>query len=100
MNNQHEIHLNISESEYLLLKKTKAISRMSLTDFIITTCLAQANALVKQHGQITLTQEEYEQIEALMCNPPPMTDCLRDAIERSRSGIIEINTTKKNGIKK
>ncbi|QDO76826.1 DUF1778 domain-containing protein [Aeromonas caviae] len=100
MNNQHEIHLNISESEYLLLKKAKAILGVSLTDFIITTCLAQANALVKQHGQITLTQEEHEQIEALMRNPPPMTDCLKDAIERSRSGIIEINTTKKNGIKK
>jgi len=99
MDNRHEIHFDISESEYVLLKKAKAISGLPLTDFIKTTCLAQANALVRQHGQITLTTKEYEQIEALMRNPPPMTDCLRDAIDRSRSGIIEIDTTKKLGVK-
>ncbi len=75
MNNQHEIHLAVNESEYLLLKEAKAISGLSLTDFIKTTCLAQASALVKQYGQITLSANEYEQIEELMRNPPPMTDC-------------------------
>ena len=73
------ISLRLGRDAKRKLERAAAYSEKTLTDFVIDVALQRADAIVRQHEVITLTQAEWEHFQEMLLNPPEPNKRLKQA---------------------
>jgi uncharacterized protein (DUF1778 family) len=74
------ISLRLGRDAKRKLERAAAYSDKTLTDFVIDVALQRADAIVRQHEVITLTQAEWERFQEMLLNPPEPNKRLKQAL--------------------
>lgn len=64
------------------LEQAAAVQGVSLSDFVISTALEQANKTLRAHAQLELSARDSRSFAEALINPPAPNEALRDARER------------------
>lgn len=67
-----------------LLQRAAGYSRTSLSQFVLSTALREAERIVERHEVITLTDAEWDRFYAALENPPEPNAALKEAYEQYR----------------
>jgi len=76
---QERISLRLSPHSKSKLERAAAYTDKTLTDFVIDVALQRADAVVRQHEVIALSQDEWARFQKLLLNPPKPNRRLRKA---------------------
>ncbi|MBM3511388.1 MAG: DUF1778 domain-containing protein [Alphaproteobacteria bacterium] len=76
------ISLRLSLRSKRKLERAAAYSDKTLTDFVVDIALEKADAVVRAHEVIRLTEPEWERFQRLLLDPPGFNKRLRTAFAR------------------
>jgi uncharacterized protein (DUF1778 family) len=74
------ISLRLARDAKRRLEGAAAYSNKSLTDFAIDVALQKADAIVRRHEVVTLTQAEWERFQEMLLDPPEPNKRLKKAL--------------------
>lgn len=74
------IDLRVSEEDKAMIEQAANSSRMSLSNYIISIVLKQAELDVKKDEVIKLSDEGSKRLLDLLVNPPEATDSLKELL--------------------
>lgn len=77
------IDLRVSEEDKAMIEQAANSSRMSLSNYIISIVLKQAELDVKKDEVIKLSDEGSKRLLDLLVNPPEATDSLKELLRWS-----------------
>jgi len=72
-NKLDQINIRINTKDKEMLEKASAFNHLSLSAYIISTCLKQASLDLKQSEILNLDKEQFEYIVKLLSNSPKPT---------------------------
>lgn len=76
------LHLRCSESSRLLLQRAATYAGLSVSEFVLTHALAQAQSVVQAHETITLSAQDFERFLQALDETPPLSPVLERAVAR------------------
>jgi len=76
------LEARITKEQKEIFQRAADIQGRSLTDFVISSILAAANQVIREHDIMTLTKEDQEVFVAALLNPPEPDKKLKDAAQR------------------
>ena len=72
------IDLRTNSEEKSILERASQINHLSLSSYIITTCLKQAKLDLEKEETITLSNKDRDLIMSALSNSPEPNDALKD----------------------
>ena len=79
------IDLRVTESEKALLEQASDYQKMSLSNYIMSIILKQAELDVEANKQIMLNKKQWDFVMDLLDNPPEPTDALKDLLKNDKN---------------
>jgi uncharacterized protein (DUF1778 family) len=75
------VELRLRPGDKAMLQRAAASQRLDLTNFILTTMLPLASALLEREEHLVLSERDSLRVLDLLENPPPAPDRLVQAVE-------------------
>ena len=72
------IDLRTNSEEKSILERASELSHLSLSSYIISTCLKQAQLDLEKEETLTLSNKDRDLIMSALSNPPEPNDALKD----------------------
>jgi uncharacterized protein (DUF1778 family) len=85
--NEDRMDFRLESEHKALIEKAAAYSGESLTGFAVSTLVAEARRIVREHETVVLSAPDRDRFLALLDRPPAPTDALRRAARRHRALI-------------
>ncbi|MDF1523325.1 MAG: DUF1778 domain-containing protein [Trueperaceae bacterium] len=81
-NRSERIQARATKQAKELLEQAAAVQGVSLSDFVISTALEQANKTLQAHGQLELSARDSRAFAEALINPPAPNEALLVARDR------------------
>lgn len=78
----------MTSDQKALLRRAAAIRGQSVTDFVVSTAQAEAEAVVREHDVLTLTAGEAERFVELILHPGKPGSAFTRAVQRYRKSPL------------
>jgi uncharacterized protein (DUF1778 family) len=82
------LEARVTSDQKALLRRAAAIRGQSVTDFVVSTAQAEAEAVVRGHDVITLTAGEAERFVELILHPGKAGSALTRAVRRYKNSPL------------
>ena len=86
------IELRVNQENRSMFEPAAALTGTSVSSFLAMVARKAAEEIIERDRVVTLTAESYDMIVEMLANPPELNDRMKAAIERSKHGVIEIET--------
>ncbi len=81
----NRIDIRLSDTDKAVLEKAAQYNRQSLSSYIISVVMKQAQMDLMENEMITLSNEEWDRFVYLLENPPKANKALRDLMHEDYS---------------
>jgi uncharacterized protein (DUF1778 family) len=81
---QKRIYLRLDTSTKKKIKTAAALSRKSITDFVVSSAIQAADEAIEQNEKMVLSERDRNIFFKTLINPPPPNKALREAIRKYR----------------
>ena len=79
VNENSRVALRIRAADKAVIIRAAALEQTDMTGFILRTALREAQSVIEEHEQVTLSKRDSLRILELLENPPPANAKLRKA---------------------